>query len=255
MATPTTRKRPARRTPPGFARVHKAEESTFCNALIFAPHGHGKTHLLGTADEDERTSPILVLNFEAGQHTLAGSGVDVFDVRDWNDYNEAYEMLTHPDAPWKSVGLDSISETQVFGMLQILDKDAKRTDPDLMAQQDWGVILVQMRRLVRHFRDLPMHTFFTALAGDIVVPRLGTVKAPLLQGAFQKELPGIVDVVGYLAVEEADDPDEEGTRFLLLSSTAYPKFQVKARTPWGKRIATEIEDPSVTTLLDTLGFK
>lgn len=245
----------ARRTPPGFAKVHKAEESTYCNALFFAPHGHGKTHLLGTANEDERTAPILILNFDAGEHTLAGSDVDIFDVFSWDDYNEAYEMLTHPDAPWLSVGLDSLSETQIFGMLQILEKDSKRVDPDLMAQQDWGVILVQMRRLVRHFRDLQMHTFFTALAGDIVVPRLGTVKAPLLQGAFQKELPGIVDVVGYLAVEESKDEEEDGTRIMLLSSTAYPKFQVKARTPWGRTIASEIEDPSITSILDTLGYK
>lgn len=256
MATGARVKRPVkRRVPPGLLKIHKAGESTFCNALIFSPHGHGKTHMLGTANEDERTSPILVLNFEGGTHTLAGSDVDVFDVHTWDDYNEAYEILSDPDCKYKSAGLDSMSETQIFGMLSILEKDTKRVDPDLMAQQDWGVILIQMRRLVRHFRDLPMHVFFTALAGDTVVPRLGTIRAPLLQGAFQKELPGIVDVVGYLAVEESDDADEDGTRFLLLSSVAYPKFQVKARTPWGVRIPSEIEDPSIGDLLDTLGYK
>jgi len=246
-------KRPVRKAhvPSGLAKIHKAEESTYCNALIFAPHGHGKTHLLATANEDERTSPILVLNFEGGTHTLAGSDVDVFDVRTWAEYDEAYEILSDPNCKYRSTGLDSISETQIFGMLNILDKDAKRVDPDLMAQQDWGVILVQMRRLVRHFRDLPMHVFFTALAGESVVPRLGTIKVPLLQGAFQKELPGIVDVVAYLANEDADDDTVH--RLLLLHS--YPKFQVKARPPWGVLIPTEIEDPSITDLLDVLGFK
>lgn len=251
MVTAATAKK-ARR-PSGYSKVHKAEESTFCNALIFAPHGHGKTHLLATANDDERTAPILVLNFEGGTHTLAGSDVDVFDVRSWEDYDEAYEILTDPNCPYKSVGLDSISETQVFGMLNILDRDAKRVDPDLMAQQDWGVILVQMRRLVRHFRDLDKHVFFTALAGEIVLPRVGTVRAPLLQGAFQKELPGIVDVVAYLANEDTDDDDDPITRILLLHS--YPKFQVKARTPWGKRIPSEIENPTITDLLDVLGFR
>lgn len=235
----------------GYDRIHKAGESQYLNALIFAPHGHGKTHLLATANDDERTAPILVLNFEGGTHTLAGSGVDVLDIRSWDDYDEAYEILTDPECPYKSVGLDSISETQIFGILNILEQDAKRTDPDLMAQQDWGIILVQMRRLVRHFRDLNMHVFFTALAGDAVEPRVGTVKAPLLQGAFQKELPGIVDVVAYLANEDTDDGGI--SRFLLLHS--YPKFRVKARTPWGVTIPSEIEDPTISKVLDVLGFK
>lgn len=253
MVRSTTRKR---RAPTGLGKIHKAGAAKTLNALIFAPHGHGKTHFLATANDDERSGPILILNFEGGEQTLVGSDVDIFDVLSWDDYDEAYEILTDPDCKYKSVGLDSISETQIFGQLAILDKDAKRVDPDLMAQQDWGIILVQMRRLVRHFRDLPMHVFFTALAGEIMLPRVGTVRAPLLQGAFQKELPGIVDVVAYLANEDKDDPDEDEdpiNRLLLLHS--YPKFQVKARTPWGIRVPSEIEDPSVSDLLDVLGYK
>jgi len=231
-------------------KIHKAQEAQFCKALFFAPHGHGKTYLLGTADDDGRASPTLFLDFEGGTQTLVGRDTDVGTIRDWDDYNEAYELLSDPKTKYKSTGVDSISETQIFGMLSILDKDAKRVDPDLMAQQDWGVILVQMRRFVRHFRDLPMHVFFTALAGEIVEPRVGTVKAPLLQGAFQKELPGIVDIVGYLANEDTEDGIN---RLLLLHS--YPKFQVKARTPMGVVVPKEIEDPTVTKLLDVLGYK
>lgn len=255
MAIKQVKRAPNQRRPPaGLAKIHKAHEVEWCKALIFAPHGHGKTRLLSTADDDERTSPTLILNFEAGHRSIVGRDTDLFDVHSWEDYNEAYEVLTDPDCKYKSVGLDSLSETQIFGMLEILEKDAKRSDPDLMAQPDWGVILVQMRRLVRHFRDLPMHVFFTALAGDIVLPRVGTTRAPLLQGAFQKELPGIVDVVAYLANEDTGDEDDPVNRLLLLHG--FPKFQVKARIPWtGVKVPTILEDPTIGSLLDVLGYK
>jgi hypothetical protein len=241
-------------TRPSVARatrfqIHKAQEAQYCKALFFAPHGHGKTYLLATADDDERSAPSLFLDFEGGTQTIVGRDIDVGTIRDWNDYSEAYALLSAKGCKYRSVGIDSISETQVAGILEILDKDAKRTDPDLMAQQDWGVILVQMRRFIRHFRDLPMHVFMSALAGETVEPRVGTIRAPLLQGAFQKELPGIMDVVGYLANE---DMEEGIKRYLLLHS--YPKYQVKARTPYGMTIPSEIEDPTVGRLLDVLGY-
>ena len=128
--------------------------------------------------------------------------------------------------------------------------NGKRVDPDQLAQQDWGLILVQMRRFVRDFKFLPMHTFFTALSKDDVVARVGQVKIPAVQGAFAAELPGIVDVVAYLALEETDGVVE---RVLLLHS--YPKFSVKCRTPWNIVVPSEIVDPTVTKILDTIGYK
>jgi hypothetical protein len=96
---------------------------------------------------------------------------------------------------------------------------------------------------------LPMHVFMTALSKDEMVARVGSVKAPSMQGQFANELPGIMDVVGYLALEEVDG---EVQRLLLLHD--YPKFSVKARTPWNTQVPTEIVDPTITKLLDALGY-
>lgn len=230
----------------------KPEDSSFAKALIHSPPGHGKTRLLGTAQEDPRTFPMAFLNFEAGESTLAGLDIDVFDIRDSRDYEDAYKDLRRPDAPYNSVGVDSITETQISTLLEILDKDTvNRSDPDQLAQQDWGLVLVRMRRIVRQYvKSLPMHVFMTALSKDEIVPRVGTVKAPALQGQFASELPGIPDVVGYLALEEDGDSVK---RLLLLHG--YPKFSVKVRAPWGTTVPNEIEDPTITKLLDALGFK
>lgn len=230
--------------------ARKPSEKKYAKVLVHAPPGHGKTHFLGTAQEDERTSPMAFLNFEGGDLTLGGLDIDVFDMRDMQDYKEAKRMLADPKTPYRSVGVDSVTETQVGGFLSILDKDKNRGDADLMAQQDWGVSLVQMRRFIRDFKWLPMHSFFTALSKDDVVARVGQVKTPAIQGAFQYELPGVVDVVAYMALEEVEGGVE---RVLLLHSA--PKFSVKARTPWGVVIPAEIgPDPTIGDLLDTLGY-
>lgn len=231
----------------------KPEESKYLKALIHSPAGHGKTHFLGTAQDDPRTFPMAFLNFEGGEQTLSGLDIDVFDIRDSKDYEEVYKDLLKGTTPYKSVGVDSITETQISMLLEILGHDTiNRADPDQLAQQDWGIILVRMRRIVRQYvKMLPMHVFMTALSKDDVVARVGTVKAPQVQGAFASELPGVLDVVAYLALTQNEDDETE--RLLLLHSN--PKFSVKARTPWtGPAVPSEIVDPTVTKLLDALGF-
>ena len=227
-------------------------DAKYVKALIHSPPGHGKTHFLGTAQEDPRTFPMAFLNFEAGEQSLSGLDIDVFDIRDARDYDDVYKQLRDPKTPYQSVGVDSITETQISTLLQILDTDTiSRADPDQLAQQDWGIILIRMRRIVRQFvKMLPMHVFMTALSKDDVVARVGTVKTPAIQGQFAFELPGVLDVVGYLALEE--NADGEVQRVLLLHD--YPKFSVKVRAPWDKTVPSEIVDPTVTKLLDALGF-
>lgn len=229
----------------------RPEEARYVKALIHSPAGHGKTTFLGTAQEDPRTFPMAFLNFEAGEQSLAGLDIDVFDIRDSKDYDAVYKDLKSPSTPYKSVGVDSITETQISALLEILDKDTiNRADPDQLAQQDWGLVLVRMRRIVRQYvKMLPMHVFMTALSKDDVVPRVGSVKAPSVQGQFAHDLPGITDVVAYLALEEFDD--DEVHRVLLLHDN--PRFSVKARTPWGVHdVPTEIVDPTVGKLMDAL---
>lgn len=235
-----------------MVKPRKPADANFAKVLIHSPAGHGKTHLLGSAQDDPRTFPMAFLNFEGGEQTLAGLDIDVFDIRDSQDYDAVYKDLRSGKTPYKSVGVDSVTETQISALLEILEKDTiNRADPDQLAQQDWGLVLIRMRRIIRQYvKMLPMHVFMTALSKDDVIPRVGSVKTPAVQGAFAAELPGILDVVAYLALEENGAGETE--RLLLLHD--YPKFSVKARTPWGVSVPTEIIDPTVGKLLDALGF-
>jgi AAA domain len=238
----------------------------FCKALIFAPAGAGKTVLLGTAQQDERTFPMLLLDFEGGTESLAGLDIDTVPIRSWDDYNEVYEALANGDtlefeddgdgytidfSAYNSLGIDSISETHKFALLEILRKEgASRRDPDLVEQGDYGRATTQMRRLLREFRDLDMHVFFAAHAKETDVPREGRVRLPDLAGQLAEEVSGLMSIAGYLAQFEDDDGNPHRT--LLLHS--FPKFRIKARTRWGVSAPAEIIDPTITKLLDALGY-
>lgn len=233
--------------------IQKPEDLRFMKGLVFGPPGHGKTTFLGTAQYDERTSPILILDFEGGSESLVGLDVDIVRVTDWQTYNEAFDFLVNDKHGYKSVGIDSISETHIFTLLNILRQEGPtRKDPDLLQQGDYGKALVLMRRLLREFRDLPMHVFFTSLAKEEMDSREGMVKKPALAGALADEVPGMMGVVAYLAL--TTDQDGNTVRTLLLKN--YARIRTKVRSSWAKHeeVPNEIDNPTITALLDVLQY-
>ncbi len=219
--------------------------------LIYSPPGHGKTRFVGTAQLDERTSPMLLLNYEAGLHTLAKlePKPDVIDITDWDIYFDVLDYLRSGDHPYKSIAIDSISETHFFAMITIMDAHAAtRSDPDLPQLQDYGKAGMQLRRMLRAYRDLPMHIFATAQSKTEEEPREGMVVKPALSGQLSSDVMGIMDVVGYLAITKDDPP----IHTLLLS--AQRQFRVKARLPWGAAPVEYVDEPTVTNVMDALGY-
>lgn len=240
-------------------KVSRPGERKFLKALIYGPAGHGKTTFVATAQLDPRTSPMLFIDFEGGEQSLAGLDIDMVSIRDWNDYDEVYRDLVSGKTEYKSVALDSISETHIFSLLDILDKEGpNRKDPNALQQQDYGKSTILMRRLLRAFRDLPMHVFFTCAAKDDVEPRVGSVKKPALAGQMSEELSGMMDCVAYLAIGKNEE--DEDIRALLLKNDA--RYRIKIRSGWGQELPDVIEEESprqfaeegVTMLLDALNF-
>jgi phage nucleotide-binding protein len=234
--------------------ITKPGESTHLKALIFGPYGTGKTHFLGTAQLDERTKPAIYLDFEGGSTTLAGLDIDMFSVRTWDDFNEVYSGLAVGEGGYKSVLLDSLSETHIFALMEINESQGR---DDVLQIQDYGKASIQMRRLIRLFRDLPYHVFMTAQDKTDKEARVGMVKKPALAGQMADEAPGLFDVCGYLTISQETDPKTKAvteTRSLLLKN--FSQFRVKIRTGWGKEdtVPDLIDDPSIGSLLDVLGY-
>lgn len=244
------------------AMLDSEAKNRFRKVLVFGPSGVGKTTFVGSAALDPRTSPVLVLDFDGGSMSLEGldpKTLRVKRVKDWDDFNIAYDYLASGNHPYKTVAVDSLSELHVFSMLNIVDDEiaeaidkarkegkkedqAKRIDELEIQQQDYGKSMVQIRRFLRAMLNLDMHCIFTALPKSAKIAREGTVQLPAMFGQMAEEVVGMFDVTGYINQEEqvvAANPQVKGSkpttrvvRVLNLQNT--PGVRVKVRTPFGE---------------------
>lgn len=232
--------------------IIKPETAGYVKALIFGPGGYGKTTFLGTAQEDKRTYPMLLLDYEGNTESLMGLDIDIKRIRSWQDFNDTLAYLRKGEHGYKSLGIDSISEINFWALNnQMEEHAANRDEPDQPQLQDFGRTLVQMRRVLRVFRDLPMHVFYTAIDDSESEPGEGTVKFPLMVGQMKKEVGALMAVVGCLAMQE-DRTTKTKERVLLLHDI--PRYRVKARTKWQQHdsIPEILTNPTVGRLLDVI---
>jgi len=220
--------------------------------LVYGSAGSGKTVFAGTANLDERTAPTLFVDFEAGTLSLAGQDIDVDVIRvtHFKQFNDVYAMLSAEDCPYRCVVVDSITEVQKLNLGGIVAESVRAQpgrDPDRPLIDDWGKSAEQMRKLLRRFRDLPMHVIVTALAQEVKDESDGSVRVkPALPGKLADEIAAMFDFVIYLdvATEKADGEYRHIRRGLTVSTGRYI---AKDRSG---RLAAVVDDPSVTSILD-----
>ena len=194
--------------------------------LVYGDSGTGKTTLAGSADEVPEMRPVLFVDIEGGTESLRHSypNVETVRVQNWKQMQDVYNVLHSGEHEYKTVVLDSLTEIQKFNMYNIMhDTIAKRPDldPDVPSMREWGKNLEQMRRMVRGFRDLDMHTIFTALNMTDKDQKTGiTTMQPSLSGKLAKEVAAFLDIVAYYYVKQVGDgQDAEFLRLLLTQKT------------------------------------
>jgi len=230
------------------------ERSSYFNMLIYGDSGVGKTTLAGSAQAVLAMSPVLVIDIEGGTESLKHSypNVEMIRVTTWKEMQEVYNVLHDGDHPYQTVVLDSLTEIQKFNMYDIMNDLAQKRpdlDPDVPGMREWGKNLEQIRRFVRGFRDLDIHTLFTSLAKSDKDQKTGiTTTKPSLSGKMADEVAAFLDVVVYYYVKQiGDGTDAEFKRLLL---TAKTDSQVaKDRTG---RLPMVIESPTMQNIYDLM---
>lgn len=205
-------KQPYITVPGGLPGEDPREKFKRLKMLIHSPGGRGKTSLIASACRDPRTSPILVGDIEGGAELRFinedPTKYTILKIRSMTDINNIYEYLKKGDHPYKAVAMDSITELQKLGLWEFVygTSPTKSFGGDVInikgaEIQHWGKSHNQMSMLMRYFRDLDMHVFFTCLTQRLQDQTTGKITLTVaMPGKQADDLPGIPDIVGYIDV-------------------------------------------------------
>lgn len=221
--------------------------------MIYGGSGAGKTLLAGTAVQVEEMSPIFVIDAEEGSFTLDALSqysdkIDVVSMNQWKKMQSVYNDLYTGRHPYRTVVIDSGTEVQQLAMNDVLGADGKVLDIGITPEfRDWYKNTEQIRRMIRAFRDLPMHTIVTALEMDYQDPRTKVqMKRPAFSNKLSQQIPAFFDTVFYLYVKEVSG-NEPNRRFVLTDKT--DRVVAKCRA---QGVPQVIENPTMPVIYDYL---
>lgn len=243
-----------RRTLAGLEVRPVQARSKFLNILVYGDSGVGKTVLAGSADAVPSMRPVLFVDIEGGTESLRGMYDDVETVRvqTWKQMQEVYDVLHSGNHDYSTVVLDSLTEIQKFNMYNIMTdlvNNKEGVDPDIPGMREWGKNIEQMRRFVRAFRDLEMHSIFTALMRSDKDQKSGVIKMkPSMSGKIADEVAAFLDIVMYYYVKEVEGENGPETKRLLLTR-ATERVVAKDRS---NTLPMIIEDPTMGMLINMI---
>ena len=191
------------------------DTATKINFMVYGESGSGKTRLVGSSVLVPELLPMLLIDVEGGTLTLSSTYPEVESVRvtNWQDLKRVQDRLKNTDQGYKTVAVDSLTETQKLGMEYTMRQRHSGDDLAVPEIKEWNINVEQVRSFVRFLRDLEgVNCLFTALVRVDTDKRTGlSRRKPSLNGKVADEVSGFLDIVTYLGVE---DVEGKSTRIL-----------------------------------------
>ncbi len=154
---------------------------------------------------------------------------------------------------YQTVIMDSLTEAEVYCMQQLLGvNDATKVDEEVQGAE-WAEYKKQhtmVQRLIRNFRDLPLHILFTCARGYIQDESKRQIFSPMMTGKLAGQVQGFMDTVGYLVIGQAADDSQLPPRRMYISPT--PKYAAKARFSRYKK--PYFDNPTIGSIMVDVGY-
>ncbi|MEB3025796.1 AAA family ATPase [Parvimonas sp. M13] len=266
----------------------------YLNMLIYGPHGAGKTTLLGSAADVESMNDILLVTAEGGSIVFEDNDridhidgiamikidrIEQFqkvyewvkfhcDARDRGDDKKLKELqdmigLIHPDGEdgifrFHTVIVDSLSEIEAYNLSKILNLDALGLDAgddmEVAGFPQFRKNMHIMQRIVRQFRDLPIHCLMTCAQAYSQDERKAFHYGPKLTGQLTGIIQGFFDIVGWLVPNSQDVDPKTGVarRRLFVQPQTAPKADAKCRLASFK--SDFFDNPVMADIMQQTGF-
>ena len=231
------------------------ETDKFLKLLLYADAGIGKTTLAATATQNKAMEKTLVVNIEGGMLSIADSGAMATDqIKDIPDVEELMWALSSRQKGFEhynTVILDSGTELQTLDLENIAAAGRKKKprEMDEIHLEDYGKSTQRLKRIFRHFRDLPMNVIITALVKRIMPPMSSQSREPIkvlpqFTAKLGDSLAGYMDAVWYMY-------EEDGVR-KVLTQTEGPYYAKTRGHNFSEAIGQTIENPNLSDLYNIL---
>jgi len=234
-----------------IVRAGTAPQGRKLNILIYGPSGVGKTRLAASADDVPAMRKVLFLDIEGGTFSIeqAHPKVEIARITTWGQIQDVYNDLFDQDgAGYGTAVIDSSTESQRYSMDSVMESAYRRDqslDRDIPMQRHWGISIEHMRRMIRAFRDLPMHTIITALAKEETDSLNRRYIKPSMPGKLASEIAGFMDIVLYMYMKE--DDEEPGTMSRVVATRAGELYTAKDRSD---RLPAYMVNPTMKQIYD-----
>jgi phage nucleotide-binding protein len=234
------------------------EGDVLLKLLIYGEFGSGKTWLAGTAADHPALRDILFVTCEGGELTVRGQDMMKTEkIESTRQIQEVLDSLVHQRegyARFRSVVIDSITAVRDIFLEELLSQKGRKLDVPTI--QEWGLVNVHIRRIVRHFVNLPMNVIFTCLPRFYYPkakdenPALDPVEvSPDFSRKLSNAICAMVDHVWYIYEDGTkEDPTQ---RSLLTQPTGIYAAKTRGKL-FSAEIGQMVTNPSLPKLYDTL---
>ena len=234
--------------------------------IVFSYPGIGKTTLLATAADDDRTSPSVLIDLESNLWPIKSKVVLVsledllnnnvvpseetkgkiytVSIHEWTEFERIVDFFERKEYPWKSVCIDSLSEINWLNVRMVCRTCGKRRPgenepPEL---EHYNHSHVQMLSLIRRLRDIKPHVFLSCHVREDTdeSTKVTTLKTGLVKG-LAKDVGYLIHLLGYYYA------NQNSKRII----TFEPTHRIIAKhSTEGGGLVEPIENPTITKILD-----